>query len=265
VMFNRLHDGFGYFVVGRNPKERRVGLGAIDILHRGGRLLAGLGILGNGEDDGGKFVGAPRILRVIAGGNGGFSFADESYDAHHEVGSGAVRFDSLDGLNAEVCSHDAFAGVEPHARRAECARRALNSRRFRRAWRRMENFCSRVQRVELRHGLGDRVTNHNYVLLDLGTGIRSGITFDFFGDAVDSYAALAITRDQLGIARNDALRLGRTGGSHDFGVKRIVGDDADDAVAGGVRAALRVGRRGGDEQRKADGYRAEGKQGRAHG
>ena len=264
-MLDGLHDGFGYFVVRRNLEERRVGLSAVDILHRDGGLLAGLGVLGNGEDDGGKFVGAPSILCVIAGGNGGFSCADESCDAHHEVGSGAVRFDSLDGMSAEVCSHDAFAGVEAHARRAECARCALNPRRIRRARRRTENFCSRVQRVELRHGLGDRVTNHNYVLLDLGTGIRSGVTFDFFGDTVDSDAALAITRDQLGIARNDALRLGRTGGSHDFGVKRIVGADADVAVADGVRAALRVGRRGGDEQRNADGYKAEGKQGRAHG
>jgi hypothetical protein len=70
---------------------------------------------------------------------------------------------------------------------------------------------------------------------------------NFFGDAVDADAALTVTRYQLGIPRSDALPHSGTGSSHDFGMKWIV---VNDAKADEVCTALRIGRRGGNEQRK---------------
>jgi len=121
-----LGGGFGYGVVGRDLEERRIGLGANDILHCYGGLRAGLGVLGNGEDDGGKIVGAPSLSYVIVGGGGGFDSAGESCGVDRRVRPGTVRFDSLDDLHAEVYSLNAIEVVEKQAPRAEWVRRDLN-------------------------------------------------------------------------------------------------------------------------------------------
>ena len=111
-MFAGLCDGFGYGVSGGNLEEQRIRFGANDILHCLGVLLAGLGVLGNGEDDGGKIVGAPSVSDIIVGGIGGLTSVHDSCDALDELGSGAVRFYSLYGLNAEVYSMNAVELVE---------------------------------------------------------------------------------------------------------------------------------------------------------
>jgi len=87
-------------------------------LHCGGGLRAGLGVLGYDEHHGGELVGASNFSRVIAGGEGGCRCPSQRRATHIYVCSEAVRFDSLNGLNAEVRSSRVAIVIEKQSRRA---------------------------------------------------------------------------------------------------------------------------------------------------
>jgi hypothetical protein len=114
----------------------------------------------------------------------------------------------------------------------------------------MDNPRSQRRRINLRQGLGDGIANHDEVQLDFASGIRTSITLEFSGDSFGANASLAVARDRFRKVRPQSyIHFGMACGSEgNVRVKRIICDHADVAETDGIRAALRLGRRRGEEQ-----------------
>jgi hypothetical protein len=126
-----------------------------------GRFHAGFRVLKNVERYERKLIGAPGSYGLEAVGR----LSAGKHDFQRQFKPFAVRFDSVDGLHAEVFQLR-ITMLPNKPRGAKSAHVCGPGPRPCRPWHvrsRVDNFCSRIERVDSRNGLRDGIANHEDV------------------------------------------------------------------------------------------------------